>query len=115
MQSSLTQFNSHNVVQVFLQGKDKYDFIVRPLIGGRKVPLVSRQHQEEIKYMNFISNDKILVIFKFGKVLCYNDKGDLVFLKGLDLSETKDTKFELIAESELTMDNKSILLEFESK
>ena len=44
MQSSLTQFNSHNIVQVFLQGKDTYEFITRPLIGQRKVPLVSRQH-----------------------------------------------------------------------
>ena len=67
------------MMQVFMEEDYEYNFVIRPNLGQRKITLVSRQHQKEIKYMNFVTNDTILVIFKFGKAVFFNDQGDLDF------------------------------------
>ena len=116
MQSTQTELTSNNMLQVFLEGDDKFNFVVKPNLGSRRITLVSRQHQDEISYMNFISNNKILVIFKFGKIMCFNDTGKLSFLDnleldGMDQKEGRRSPIRVLAESMQTMTEKSILIQ----
>ena len=85
---------------MFKKDKDKYDFVLRPNYGQRKITLVSRQHQDEIAYMNFISNDKILVVFRFGKVVVFNSQGKIVNLTNHSKLEEMEGLVDMSIETE---------------
>ena len=54
-------------------------FLVKPSPGSRSLNTVSYQHMYEIEEVLFVTNNHVLVKFRFGKIVTFRANGNIVF------------------------------------
>jgi hypothetical protein len=94
--------------------------VIQPNVDSRKLPLVARQHQEEIVNKTFLNNNSVLIQFKTGVLTCFDLNGRLdhkllgTLYGHLSVTLGKD-QVSILTESFQTIEHKFILFKAQGK
>ena len=68
-----------NIVAIGQRDQKDYCFVIKPSPGTRSLNTVSYQHIQEIEEVLFVTNNHVMVKFRFGKIVVFKSDGTIVF------------------------------------
>ena len=79
--SSLNIPKTTSLIAVAERGYKEFCFIIKPSPGSRKTDIVSTKQIPDIEDMFFVSNNHVLVKFKYGKAVLCMSNGSVIDIK----------------------------------